>query len=891
MAFNPEHIITSGAGVDNLLSQALKLNANLDAIAAVVASVEAAQPFSATCTALTGGGPGALDALDVGERADGACVMVVEGSNPARVYFYRLDGNSSAPEDSPYVIVPDTNPGTKRWVLAARVPRLWTSAANPQATDDVGTGVRPGDQWRVAGRLWICVDDAAGAAIWREMLPIGTTGTSACAGNDQRLLTADERAALAAVALSGANPVVVDNDPRLTNARVPLPHGAGHLTDVDFDRAPIDVALAHVVPDTNPVEVDAANQLGAIIKGLDNAIGDLAGSGATAAVAALQNSLVMLAWDMYTNLALTSDPVLDDLGICTFEDANGINAAQSSGYVCENGYVMPEPESPGHTADLDVVDAGDLDVLDYKGTIAYWQKTDTNKGFFSTDAAGSTPVTIKQGGSTNPNAKEGLAVNYSGGAAIILTVIEDGDQADQVVLSSDIADATAITSITSLMLSGGNLTTAYGSSDWALSASVSFVDGNASYTNQTLRLIVPASALGKSGTSVRVTFRAPSGAATTIDHASIVERSGATANGTTTPTELLFSGVSGTTIPANGTVTSDPLIYPIDETKDYLVPMDVGSSSGSIYQRTSGGWGFYYSQAVGDSWNVQNMPANYTNAGYQACVTSIEVMSSAKNTDRSVAVSTADLEEITTDWAHITAIEATQSVSGGSTAFHAASLNMGQPTEEWWVYLAAAWRGIVRNNSGVWQYMDSGGTYQNATTNARLSALLQAFAVTENQMTATQLAAITEAQWDTRLSDTSTNNHSLGMCVALQSDGGTAPTLDKWHVTYVLQRKNMVLLLNSWDAQQDNPAAAYGITDIEAIDAITLGTDIKLYISTDNGTNFEEVSDLQTFREITSHSFVRGDTALAAQNDHRMVAKVTTHNLKQLKLHAIAIGV
>ncbi len=62
---------------------------------------------------LTGGGTGALDAIDGAALADlDAAIVQTDGT----VYFYHLDATSGAAESSPDVITPDTNAGTKRWI-------------------------------------------------------------------------------------------------------------------------------------------------------------------------------------------------------------------------------------------------------------------------------------------------------------------------------------------------------------------------------------------------------------------------------------------------------------------------------------------------------------------------------------------------------------------------------------------------------------------------------------------------------------------------------------------------------------------------------------------------------------------------------------------------------
>jgi hypothetical protein len=66
---------------------------------------------------LTGGGTGALDAIDgaILNDEDQAYVTVAGGFT----YHYVLDDDSGAGESSPDIISPDTNAGTKRWILNA----------------------------------------------------------------------------------------------------------------------------------------------------------------------------------------------------------------------------------------------------------------------------------------------------------------------------------------------------------------------------------------------------------------------------------------------------------------------------------------------------------------------------------------------------------------------------------------------------------------------------------------------------------------------------------------------------------------------------------------------------------------------------------------------------
>ena len=66
-------------------------------------------------TSLTGGSAGALDAIDGAILVDSdAAIVLIKGGN---VYFYVLNASLGQSEVSPTIIVPNSNAGTKCWVL------------------------------------------------------------------------------------------------------------------------------------------------------------------------------------------------------------------------------------------------------------------------------------------------------------------------------------------------------------------------------------------------------------------------------------------------------------------------------------------------------------------------------------------------------------------------------------------------------------------------------------------------------------------------------------------------------------------------------------------------------------------------------------------------------
>lgn len=82
---------------------------------------------------LIGGASGALDAIDGADLTDGDGAVVITDSN---AYVYHLDATSGAAENSPSVIAPDTNPGTKRWILLTEILLATATSAELEELTD-----------------------------------------------------------------------------------------------------------------------------------------------------------------------------------------------------------------------------------------------------------------------------------------------------------------------------------------------------------------------------------------------------------------------------------------------------------------------------------------------------------------------------------------------------------------------------------------------------------------------------------------------------------------------------------------------------------------------------------------------------------------------------------
>lgn len=142
----------------------------------------------------------------------------------------------------------------------------------------------------------------------------------------------------------------------------------------------------------------------------------------------------------------------------------------------------------------------------------------------------------------------------------------------------------------------------------------------------TLRQVVAAASLSASGGYVRVTFKATASENFHMDHCSIIESAGG-ADGAGAPVELLFSGASGFDISASASIVSDTLAFTLDETKSYLIIMDLNAGHALItYDGSSSGQTIYYKSGTA-SYNVQNVTEGEytTSSGYCDGVSKIEV--------------------------------------------------------------------------------------------------------------------------------------------------------------------------------------------------------------------------------------------------------------------------
>lgn len=138
------------------------------------------------------------------------------------------------------------------------------------------------------------------------------------------------------------------------------------------------------------------------------------------------------------------------------------------------------------------------------------------------------------------------------------------------------------------------------------------------------------------------------------------------------------------------------------------------------------------------------------------------------------------------------------------------------------------------------------------------------------------------------------NYCGVGELKLMEATTSTAtPTYTKTTFNHDSEYVALDLRTNGWEASANDPTDGYVVLDVEPVDAITNNTDIKTYISIDNGSNYEQVTLESTpFRKIGDHDYIRGDiSGITARTDKTIRFKVTSYNSKNFKVHGLGGGV
>jgi hypothetical protein len=93
-------------------------------------------------------------------------------------------------------------------------------------------------------------------------------------------------------------------------------------------------------------------------------------------------------------------------------------------------------------------------------------------------------------------------------------------------------------------------------------------------------------------------------------------------------------------------------------------------------------------------------------------------------------------------------------------------------------------------------------------------------------------------------------------------------------------------LISSYSEAETEPSTARYLALVEPVDAITVNTDVKGYVSEDNGSNYDQVTLTDEGYFDSSKKILAGNVSITDRSDKTMRQKLTTHNNKDLKVHA-----
>ncbi len=180
----------------------------------------------------------------------------------------------------------------------------------------------------------------------------------------------------------------------------------------------------------------------------------------------------------------------------------------------------------------------------------------------------------------------------------------------------------------------------------------------------------------------------------------------------------------------------------------------------------------------------------------------------------------------------------------------------------------SVWRIIAKNNSGTWEYNNDSGnsatyTGTNATVNDMLHAISQAIATQPgNRMTGTNLAAITDTQWE-ETSGWSTSTSSVVRGITLYSNSSAQnPSVSQYRIDYDSDRAPMDLKSKTYDPGFI-PSEAYLWSRMEHSDADGPGT---FSVSKNGGTEWTTVPMTQQGLPLSGDVRIfRGTTNISGQ--------------------------
>jgi hypothetical protein len=456
-----------------------------------------------------------------------------------------------------------------------------------------------------------------------------------------------------------------------------------------------------------------------------------------------------------------------------------------------------QPYSTGDSIELRLTD-------NYNGTYSVDATSSTNEIVITASYSAETfdgDETVNQrmtlgAGNDCPDVEQGIVVYYSGGNKIIVTISDDGEASGEVTLSGALTDQT-ITAIYGIYVdtNGARPGAVWdGVNTQTITLSGTFTGyGQSGYPIGTIsirNILNKSGQVTSSGDQVRFKLKsAPyipfTSIGMNVQNVSIVERSGSTANGTTTPTEITVSATAKEALKlGDGEEWTEWTDFTFDHTKNQLGIIDLSYvttvvDNPSKYHAIAGvasimgGSYFKKNDASYNDQNVSGYETTFSDSNYygtQFGMSAYEVRTRGTYPTTQFVGYTTFLD--LADNYSVTGMTIDADEPSGSHIYVALSFD-GLNTFQ--VYVDSAWQDIVQYSDPNWQYYD-GSSWQNATVNTLLGALQQAFADSDNQMTIDELEALTVDELTDTAAFVSGATTTLSLAFAVIS-GGTEATM------------------------------------------------------------------------------------------------------------------
>jgi hypothetical protein len=118
------------------------------------------------------------------------------------------------------------------------------------------------------------------------------------------------------------------------------------------------------------------------------------------------------------------------------------------------------------------------------------------------------------------------------------------------------------------------------------------------------------------------------------------------------------------------------------------------------------------------------------------------------------------------------------------------------------------------------------------------------------------------------------------------------PSVTRFTANYMTSDSEMTLISEPWVTFTINPTSIELIVKCKFVDTVSLGTDVKVWVSSDDGANYEQITNLQILSTVDNYSYIVGrKSGLVPRNSNIMRLKITTSNFKNIQIYGTCLGV